>query len=278
MRLRARLAAGNDDGFTLAEMMVTIVILGVVGVMLSNWFIAGIKSTMASVGRNDDVFATRNAVEVLTRDIQLAVQNPDDVAAEKITGLFVSGTHNSIEMYTKIDGADDPSLVKWTVTNPGTYNGTLVRTSIAPVVNSTTKVVTWPTANAVSKNMAKGVNNVDDGKIPDIFRFLSTASAGRQQLCTEVTPAPTAAVCASTYASPLNDDGLAAWSTPNRLATDNRAVAAAVEVYLQVASAGDGQSGTNAPYFETSKKTGNPLVVRTRLYPLVNTVNTTTGT
>jgi type II secretory pathway component PulJ len=278
MRLRTgREVPDSDAGFTIAELAISIVILGVIGAMLSQWFVTGIRTTMASTGRNDDVFATRNALEVMKRDIQLAVPKPH-LAEGVIAGVFVSGTNDSISMYANIDGRTEPSLVTWAITNPGNFNGTLRRTVVRPTSDASTGAVTWDTSASSTtrtvKDWVKGVNDTNNGNTPPIFRYLDATNAARSVMCVDVKPTPTAAVCTSTYSSPLT---VPLTSSSPIVTTDGVYKAVAVEVYLQVASAGDGKLAAGSPpFYETSKKTGTPLLAKTRIYPLVNTVNTTT--
>jgi len=245
----------HEAGFTLAEMLVVIVILGVIGSMLSTWFIAGIKTTSRVVTATDDQNATHNAIQQLGTDLELAVPDPSSTTA----GPLITATHDSLSMYTNINGLSNPALVTWSVTSSGGYNGSLVRTYTPPSVSA--GVVSWPSSGKLTRTELQGVNDKNDGKIPALFRYLDATGAQATQMCTDATPAP------SPCATPLTATGT---TDPTSTQVPN---IVAVEVYLQVATAGDGAAGSTAPYYETRTKAGVPYVIRTRFYPQINTTS-----
>ena len=190
-------------------MIVTVIILAIVGSMLGAWFVTGVRGTSLDVNRTTDLLATNVAAQRLVSDIQLAVPTPGSTTA----GPFVSGSHDSISMYTMINNLTNPALVTWSVTGSGTYNATLVRTYVPPVV--TNGVVTWPTTGSgvVKQNVLTGVNDTNNGKTPPIFRFLNATNAALNQLCTDVTPTPGS--CTG-YAVPLSSDPLSSTDVGER--------------------------------------------------------------
>lgn len=68
----ARLAGGDDAGFTLVELAVVTLVLGVVGAVTATGIIGGMRGTSHAQARVDTLAATQTAIERVSREMRAA--------------------------------------------------------------------------------------------------------------------------------------------------------------------------------------------------------------
>jgi prepilin-type N-terminal cleavage/methylation domain-containing protein len=133
-RSRAR---RDDDGFSLAEMLSTLVIMGVLTTIVSTMFITSMKATQSNAGRLDQQNSGRTAMEAMTRVIRTAVL-PNSLAACSCgyAVAFLAGTPTSMSFYADVDNSGNtvgPSQVTLSV---NTATGDLVQITQPPDAGS----------------------------------------------------------------------------------------------------------------------------------------------
>ena len=113
-------------GFTLIEMIMAIVVLGIIGIGTANFITLGTEVYVDAVGRDQVVSQTRYAMERITRDIREALPNSVRVATD--------GTVNCIEFV------------------PIEASSTYVNVPVLPEASANTVVVVQPPAASVGAN------------------------------------------------------------------------------------------------------------------------------
>lgn len=142
-RLRAsRLRAGHrDDGITLSELLVSMMIFTIVLAVATSVFVATTRQSRATQGKVGTQSDSRTLMESITRDLRVTVPNPNG-------GIGLdSGTDSSVTVYTARGGNSlGPAKVSYAV-DPS--SGCMRRTSIAPAYVS--GVLTYQPANAKTR-------------------------------------------------------------------------------------------------------------------------------
>jgi prepilin-type N-terminal cleavage/methylation domain-containing protein len=128
-RLRGRLA--GQGGFTLVEMIVVTVILGVVLAAVQTTLIMTNKTVGQNASRVDQTQQAKTAVDAMSKSLRTAVL-PALLGCQTCdTTAFIQGSANSVSFYANLNNdtnAIGPSRVSYTV-NP---NGDLVETIQPP--------------------------------------------------------------------------------------------------------------------------------------------------
>jgi prepilin-type N-terminal cleavage/methylation domain-containing protein len=157
----------DDDGFSLAELLSTLVIMGVLTTIVSTMFITSLKASQSNAGRLEQQNWGRTAMESMSRVIRTAVL-PSSLAACSCGSAvaFISGTPNSMSFYADIDNANNtigPSQVTISV---DTVTGDLVQMTQPPDAGSgasaggyTWTACTYQAAGCLKRGklLAKGV-------------------------------------------------------------------------------------------------------------------------
>ena len=261
-KLRARTRGDAEGGFTLAEMLVAVLLFGVLGTFMTTWFISTYTSARKTTGRTDDYLAVQSAMSRLTQDLQFAIAGPTT------EGPFVTAGSDNITFYSKLNGLDTASLVVWQLSSgSGTYNATLTRTVTPPTGSGST--ATYPAASAKTQTMLKGLNDVNTAKSPAIFRYLDALNAQYADMCLDSSLTATATAVPSATPTAVGSDGeiCARPLGGDPLSVSDAGDVVAVEVLLTVATTGDGALSANPPY-ESSNYSGIPTTLRSRIYPL----------
>jgi prepilin-type N-terminal cleavage/methylation domain-containing protein len=174
-RLRARLH--NDDaGVTLVELIVVIGIMGVLGAMLSTWFITTQRTTTAYTNRISDLNDARTAMDRVTKDLRMAISPSNGVAA-----FDPSSNGNQVTAYVNRPGAP-PAKVTYSLVNNGDGTRRLVRT-FTPSAGSAPPY-TWPAGGTQTQVLAQ---RLSQGTVL-LFQYYDTAGAAEPPCSSGLTP------------------------------------------------------------------------------------------
>lgn len=118
-----RVRAGADDGVTLAELLVTMMILSVVMAALAMLFVGSMRTTAATQGRLDETGDARIAVSAMGRSLRTAIL-PSQLydASSTATAAFISADPRAISFYANIDNVNNtvgPTRVRYWVDASG---------------------------------------------------------------------------------------------------------------------------------------------------------------
>ena len=138
--LRARLAAARaDDGFSLTEVLVSMIIFTIIMAAATTLIIGFTKSNGENVARQTQIETGRQASETITRTLRTAVM-PSQLGCTTCTGwdAFVIGQDFSVQFYANIDNPKNtigPSRVSYTVPTTGAQAGFLIEKKQIPDSN-----------------------------------------------------------------------------------------------------------------------------------------------
>lgn len=131
--IRTRLARGRDQGMTITEMAVVMLILGIIVAATATLAIGFTRTNAENISRQDQIDTARSTVERLTATIRTAVK-PSLLAAGcseacDAVDAFMQGKDLSMQFYANLDNpgnATGPSRVTYTVGVSGADAGVLV--------------------------------------------------------------------------------------------------------------------------------------------------------
>jgi prepilin-type N-terminal cleavage/methylation domain-containing protein len=143
-----RRAKDRESGFSLAEVLVVMLVMGILGTAVSALFITSIRATTATSKRLDQSNAGRTAMDTITRALRTAVL-PSSLANCPVTqptcgstDAFIQGGPFLVQFYADIDNPNNtigPSQVTFSVD----ANGNLLETLQPPDPGSATTGYTW---------------------------------------------------------------------------------------------------------------------------------------
>lgn len=144
LRLLREARARRDAGFTLAELLVTMLVLGILMTAVSALFIADLKSTKTTAVRLKQTNQGRIAMESMSRIMRTAVL-PSSLASCTncgATAAFIQGSPFKVAFYANIDNGDNavgPSQVVFYVD----ASGNLIQTVQPADAGSASIGYTW---------------------------------------------------------------------------------------------------------------------------------------
>ncbi|MBI9115353.1 PulJ/GspJ family protein [Sanguibacter suaedae] len=138
--IRASRRGRQDDGMSLVELMVTMMITGLIAAMTAALVIGVQRTNAENAARQDQIDGARVAVEGMSRSLRSAVK-PSQVARD-CTGCaqeaFLAGSSYDVQFYANIDNPDNrvgPSRVSYTIPTTGARRGELIETIQRPTSN-----------------------------------------------------------------------------------------------------------------------------------------------
>ncbi|WP_028048421.1 PilW family protein [Cellulomonas sp. URHD0024] len=134
LRAAARRDLDREAGTTLAEMLVTMMITGILLAAIATMTIGFTRSTGQITARQDQVDAGRTASERVTKLIRSAVRPSQlitcaDLSICAATDAFISATPTTMSFYSNLNNANNatgPSRVTYTVATTGPDAGVLI--------------------------------------------------------------------------------------------------------------------------------------------------------
>lgn len=128
---RRAIRAHVDAGFSLAEVLVVMLVMGILGSAVSALFIASIKTTESTSARLNQENSDRTAMDVMSRALRTAVL-PSSLASCSptcgATAAFIQGSAFKVAFYADIDNPNNtvgPSQVTFTVDASGNLMETI---------------------------------------------------------------------------------------------------------------------------------------------------------
>jgi prepilin-type N-terminal cleavage/methylation domain-containing protein len=138
--LRARLAAARQDaGFSLTEVLVTMMIFTIIMAAATTLIIGFTKSNGENIARQTQIETGRQASEAMTRKLRTAVM-PSQLGCTTCVGwdAFVVGQDFAMQFYANIDNPNNsigPSRVTYSVATTGPQAGHLIEKVQVPESN-----------------------------------------------------------------------------------------------------------------------------------------------
>lgn len=191
-RLRERMAREDHEaGLTLVELVVVIGIMGLLGGMLSTWFVTTQRTTTGYTNRISDLNNARVAMDRMSRDLRVAISPSTGVPA-----FDASSTGNEVTAYVNQTGAP-PMKVRYSLVTNGDGTNRLVRAT-TPATGSTPPF-TWPAGSTRTQVLAQ---RLSQGSTL-LFSYFDAAGAADPS-CTSGAPSPcsTPLPASPTLASP----------------------------------------------------------------------------
>jgi len=136
-----RLRAGSDEGMTLTELALVMLILGIIVAATASLSIGFMRTNAANVSRQDQIDTARSAVERMSETIRTAVKPSQLISAQACTttcgsiDAFMQGQDMSVAFYANIDNPGNqvgPSRVTYALGTSGADAGVLTETVQIP--------------------------------------------------------------------------------------------------------------------------------------------------
>jgi prepilin-type N-terminal cleavage/methylation domain-containing protein len=113
----------SDRGLTLVELMVTIALISMLGVVVTFGMVALHKTSRTSTGLLDQTLATRRPMDIVSAELRTATS---------VNGAgFVSAQDSSVEFYAAVNASVGPTKIKYAVEAAGSKL-VLARYAIVP--------------------------------------------------------------------------------------------------------------------------------------------------
>jgi prepilin-type N-terminal cleavage/methylation domain-containing protein len=162
-----------DAGFTLVELMVAVVLLGILGAMATLVVSSSYSSSRHSQAVSDQLTDVRRAMDQMGKELQYAAAGPVTSTSQ---GLLVRAQASDILFYSYLPlSTASPSLAAGPVMIRYVVNsGVLSREETRPLSTSTAKKPTYPTTPDTTTTMATHI--VTAGQSP-VFQYLDATSA-----------------------------------------------------------------------------------------------------
>lgn len=137
-RLRGRLA--RDDGFTLVELLVVMILLSLIGALVVSWVVTTQRQTAGTQVRLNDIDQARIGMDAITKTLRTAVEPAQlQLSCSSCTGsaststALTNATATSVQLFANFGDPTGPVLVTFTVAfDPAANVATLTETSEAP--------------------------------------------------------------------------------------------------------------------------------------------------
>lgn len=165
-RLRARRL--DDRGVSLAELLVTIMIFGIVLTVVTGMFVSLTRVTTQANATDQNVRQVSNGMNELAREIRGAVNNPVPNVADAAS--FSVATTESMTFSTAVNQSGStaqPQLVTFALA----ANRSLVETKTAAVAYQTSY---WQFTGAVSKRTLTGPVSASSASVPVLFQYFDS--------------------------------------------------------------------------------------------------------
>ena len=133
-----RPASSDAAGYTLVELLVVIMLLGVVGGIVSTLAIGGMRTTRQSQNRAYSSEAIQAQIERMARDIRVA----DPIRAASSTSLTVDNYRNSTTCVRETWTVSSGTLTQTAVTYPAWSNCTAYPSAATPTSTVTRTILT----------------------------------------------------------------------------------------------------------------------------------------
>lgn len=134
-----RLRAGSDDGMTLTELALVMLILGIIVAATASLSIGFMRTNAENVSRQDQIDIARSAVERMSQTIRTAVKPSQLITTCASTcgtiDAFMQGQDTSVAFYANIDNPGNsvgPSRVTYAIGTSGADAGVLTETLQTP--------------------------------------------------------------------------------------------------------------------------------------------------
>ena len=116
--------AGREGGYTMVEMMVVVMILGVVLAAVQTTLIMTNKTVAGSAARVDQTQQAKTAIDSMTKVLRTAVlpSQLNGTGSVSSAAAFITGTGTSVQFYANINNDSNiigPSQVSYTVNGSG---------------------------------------------------------------------------------------------------------------------------------------------------------------
>ncbi|MCV2394576.1 prepilin-type N-terminal cleavage/methylation domain-containing protein [Actinotalea sp. M2MS4P-6] len=157
----------REDGFSLAELLVTMLIVSLVLSATATLTIGLLRTNAANVSRQDQVDSARVAVETMAKTLRTSVMQSQLGASGSTADAFIQGDNFSVSFYANINNPGNtvgPSKVSYRIVPTATGIGELHQTVQIPdsPTPSPTGYQYSNTANIVDSLVAKDV--LTDGR------------------------------------------------------------------------------------------------------------------
>ncbi len=195
---RLRVHAKADDGFSLTELLVTIMIMGIVMTIVGSMFINVARITANSNSTTTKSSVAANLMDAMSKVIRTAANNP--VSGQEIPDpAVVAATANSLTLYSFVDTsalAPKPTKVRLSIDAKGnvveerwaastsaqgywTFPGSpTVRTLGGPVITTSTSLFTYLDAsNTVITAGTAGMSATDRKRVASIRVTITIANS-----------------------------------------------------------------------------------------------------
>lgn len=195
-RFRARAQA--DEGFSLTELLVTIMIMGIVMTIVGSMFINVARITANSNSTTTKSSVAANLMDAMSKVIRTAANNP--VAGQDLADpAIVAATANSVTLYSFVDTSaltPKPTKVRFSIDAKGnvveerwaaatstqgywSFPGSpTIRTLGGPVITTTTSLFTYfDASNAVITVGTAGMSATDRKRVASIRVTITIANS-----------------------------------------------------------------------------------------------------
>lgn len=181
----------DSAGFTLVELTVVIVLMGMLGAMSSAWFISVQRTSNGYQARIGDLSDARTAMDRIGRDMRMVIS-----PSPGVTGFDATSTSTKVVAYVNQPSAP-PAKVSYSLESNGDGTTRLVRSTTAAV--GTLPPFTWPASGTRTQVIA---NKLSQGS-QLLFSYYDVSAASRPSCGAGVTPPCSTPMSASpTISSP----------------------------------------------------------------------------
>lgn len=164
MQVRKLWRVGREDGYTMTEMIVVVMILGIVLAAVQTTLVMTNKSVGQSGQRINQTLQAKTAIDSVTKVLRTAVlpSQLNGTGSTSTAAAFIQGTKNSVQFYANINNdanVTGPSQVTYAVGSDGVLSET-IQPPNAHAANDYNYQYCTPSASCVVKSrvLARGVS------------------------------------------------------------------------------------------------------------------------